>query len=661
MAAKVEFPIRRKLLLLLAGIVGGATALYLALAIQLFKDDKALLITELNSQSVKTLALEIDATLRRYQDTLSALVEVDPKLERVGAILKRDPTLLVVEFRDAGGVLMGTWASISADWVAKLRTAAPETRGVQNASAPELGPVGHWRFELASGKQARVWFSLADLNRRVSQPGVVKMMVIDSQGQLLAASQGEARVTVRERIQGHPLVQEAAESTLKSMTRRFEWQGTQWVGGFTHAGASGAVVLAQVEEKEAGRAALKLAERSLLIALLVLTISLFASRQLAKTLSDPLDALVGVTEQLSKGNWEGSVHVRTRDEIGLLAGAFNSMVGDLRTQRTQLQGQNTELELKVKERTEALESDKKKLAEMQETLVRTTRLSSLGELAGAAAHEVLNPINNMNIRVQKIQKNLTDLEKPDTELLGNIINAWDAAFKKGGWDALQAELTRISEKDNRPMIHEDLENLVGIARDSVRRLQERADDLDFLAREMIRITRIVNNMRALSRVGGERKPQDIHMAIDATWVAQRDVFERKRVQLVRDYSAEPRAEFQVVADPDELVQVFSNLARNALQAVVDAQRRSGEVRISTRRTVSRVEIRISDNGTGVKSENVGKLFEPNFTTKSLEEGTGLGLSISRRIVRAFGGDIELEETSAGQGTTFLVWFPRVTR
>jgi signal transduction histidine kinase len=68
-------------------------------------------------------------------------------------------------------------------------------------------------------------------------------------------------------------------------------------------------------------------------------------------------------------------------------------------------------------------------------------------------------------------------------------------------------------------------------------------------------------------------------------------------------------------------------------------------------------VRITDNGSGIAKENISKVFEPTFTTKSIDEGTGLGLSISRRLVRAFNGDLEVEKTETGVGTTFLIWFP----
>jgi signal transduction histidine kinase len=363
------------------------------------------------------------------------------------------------------------------------------------------------------------------------------------------------------------------------------------------------------------------------------------------------------TDKLSRWEFGQLIHVKTRDEVASLARAFNAMASDLQNQRKQIEAQHSELERKVQERTQALEQQKKRASEAQDALLRTTRLASLGELAGAAAHEVLNPVNNMNIRIERISQQIETIDKNDLALFEEITSSWRDAFNRGGWDGFQKELIQLSQDQAKTLGQEDLENLSAIAGDLVKRTLERSEDMKFLSKEIVRITRIINNMRALSRVGGERRPLDIHAPLDETAIALTDVLQKRNITLVKDYSADPRDLFLVVGDKDELVQVFSNLIRNGMQAIAGAKRRVGTIRIETKRLGNRVEIRISDNGTGISEENLPKMFEPNFTTKSVEEGTGLGLSISRRLVRAFGGDIELEKTSEGVGTTFLIWFP----
>jgi signal transduction histidine kinase len=69
---------------------------------------------------------------------------------------------------------------------------------------------------------------------------------------------------------------------------------------------------------------------------------------------------------------------------------------------------------------------------------------------------------------------------------------------------------------------------------------------------------------------------------------------------------------------------------------------------------------VTDNGQGIKPENLTKLFEPFFTTKPVGKGTGLGLSISYSLVRKHQGDIQVK-SKVGQGTTFTVRLPAIVK
>jgi two-component system NtrC family sensor kinase len=114
----------------------------------------------------------------------------------------------------------------------------------------------------------------------------------------------------------------------------------------------------------------------------------------------------------------------------------------------------------------------------------------------------------------------------------------------------------------------------------------------------------------------------------------------------------------VLADEARLVQVFVNLLVNAAQAV----RRDvpGWVEVCSRVTESGdVEVRVTDNGSGIADDALDKIFEPFYTTKPSGFGTGLGLWVSRGIVASFGGHIEVE-SELGRGTTFRVLLPAMS-
>ena len=109
---------------------------------------------------------------------------------------------------------------------------------------------------------------------------------------------------------------------------------------------------------------------------------------------------------------------------------------------------------------------------------------------------------------------------------------------------------------------------------------------------------------------------------------------------------------EVLANPDELLQVFVNLMTNAIQAM-DGR---GTLTLSAWRQDGLAKISISDTGPGIPKENLEKIFEAFFTTKPPGKGTGLGLHNVREIVKRYGGNLTVE-SQVGTGTTFTIEFP----
>jgi two-component system NtrC family sensor kinase len=110
----------------------------------------------------------------------------------------------------------------------------------------------------------------------------------------------------------------------------------------------------------------------------------------------------------------------------------------------------------------------------------------------------------------------------------------------------------------------------------------------------------------------------------------------------------------VTADPAQLQQVILNLINNAFDAV-EARHgaEGGEVAIEVNRRDETVEISVRDNGTGISSVDLDKIFTPFFTTKPVGKGTGLGLSVCFGIVESMGGTIRVSSRE-NSGTTFTV-------
>jgi len=681
MASKVKYPIRLKLIGFMVVVTVVSTVTYLALAYSLFYEDKKSLVMELNASSVKTLAAEVEATLDKYIDKLKLLTQGHQNAEWTKSVFEAEPDLISYElYRQSSE--NGEWkvssSTRNADYlkmygldpagVDRLRELVPvpfaraiaQGAVIRNSTVPGGAPILTLAVQVNIAGDHAPFVAVIDLRldhllKRVAREGIATLYIVDEEGRVVAHPDMDV-VQARSQLGEIELVREAVDSRAGMKTKSFEYKGAKYLGAYAGVGIGGASVISQVAESEAFRAMRRLIEKSLLFATLIITISIILSRAISRNLVAPIEKLLRATARMARWEFVEPINVKTRDEISLLARAFNAMAMDLQRQHKELKSSNEELERKVRERTALLEEEKRRASESQDSLLRTTQLASLGELAGSAAHEVLNPINNINLKIEKLRTQDHADRLEDLTLSQEILASWDAAYRNGGLDKLKAELEKKSE-DDRPLAEEDLENLISITADELKRLQEQKETFEFITKEISRVTRIVNNMRSLSRVGGERRAVDIHQALDDTISALTDFAAEKKVELIKEYSGDSRDQYLVTADTDELVQVFSNVIRNAAYAVISAGRRAGSIRIRTERAGDRVLVRIVDNGTGIAEEHLGRIFEPDFTTKSLEDGTGLGLSISRRIARAFGGDIEVEATRKDEGTTFLIWFP----
>jgi signal transduction histidine kinase len=176
---------------------------------------------------------------------------------------------------------------------------------------------------------------------------------------------------------------------------------------------------------------------------------------------------------------------------------------------------------------------------------------------------------------------------------------------------------------------------------------------------------IVKNMLLHSREGsGEHRPVDINTVVEESLnLAYHGARAEKsgfNITLRRDL--DPQAG-TIDLYPQEITRVFLNLISNGFYAATKRKEAGEEgfeptLSATTRNLGNKVEVRIRDNGSGIPSEVMEKMFNPFFTTKPAGEGTGLGLSMSHDIVvKQHGGNIEVE-TEPGAFTEFVITLPR---
>ena len=109
----------------------------------------------------------------------------------------------------------------------------------------------------------------------------------------------------------------------------------------------------------------------------------------------------------------------------------------------------------------------------------------------------------------------------------------------------------------------------------------------------------------------------------------------------------------VLADADQMQQVFFNLIRNAAQAIKE----KGAVTITAKDEADKVKVEVADTGCGIPEDKISKIFEPFYTTKGKTAGSGFGLAVVRELVWRNKGNISVK-SKVGEGTTFTLDFPK---
>ncbi len=171
---------------------------------------------------------------------------------------------------------------------------------------------------------------------------------------------------------------------------------------------------------------------------------------------------------------------------------------------------------------------------------------------------------------------------------------------------------------------------------------------NILVQEVERLNRSISELLDYARPQKlQKNTVDLHALLHKAVSLLTIDAEAAGIEIVTDF---PENLPVIVADEDKLNQVFLNLFLNSIQAMTDG----GTLSVTTAQVEGRVLITVNDTGCGIASENLGRVFDPYFTTKP--EGTGLGMAMSAKIVEEHGGTISFESTE-GQGTTVVVEMP----
>ena len=236
----------------------------------------------------------------------------------------------------------------------------------------------------------------------------------------------------------------------------------------------------------------------------------------------------------------------------------------------------------------------KMIAELESSaakLAKSERESAWREMARQIAHEIKNPLTPMKLSIQYLQRTIDE----------------------GGQN-----VTELAKKVNKTLI-EQIDNLSAIA-------------------------------TAFSTFAQMPKSQNEVIDLNEVLAGIAALFEKEdNVHINLSIYAE---EASVFADKNQMISVFNNLIKNAIQSVDEGT--SAEINIEIKEKEGNIKVVVTDNGSGIPPESYDKVFVPNFTTKS--SGTGLGLAICKQIIENAHGDIWFV-SEVGKGTSFYVSLP----
>ena len=250
----------------------------------------------------------------------------------------------------------------------------------------------------------------------------------------------------------------------------------------------------------------------------------------------------------------------------------------------------------VRDLTERQETETR-MQELQSELVHVSRLTALGEMASALAHEINQPLAAIS-NYLKGSRMLLAKESPAADRIGDAL------------DRAASEALRAGE--------------------IIRRLREFVSRGE-TERRVESLSKLIEEASALALVGAKQSGVRVSMAFD------------RRVD-------------RVLVDKVQIQQVVLNLIRNAIDSMAASERR--EMQVAVRQgTDGQALVSVSDSGPGMTSETLERLFQPFFTTKA--SGMGVGLSISRTIVEAHGGHLRARNRDQG-GAIFEFSLPVVT-
>ena len=409
---------------------------------------------------------------------------------------------------------------------------------------------------------------------------------------------------------------------------------------------------------------------------------------LSRGITKPLNQLINGARLLANGDTLSRISVSAKDELGELADTFNIMSNELEIRKSSLLSTLEELQ---RSRLEILDERnfKESILESISSAIVTFSPNGILTSINRTGHHFLGSDIIVDMHYRDVFKGWEGMEQLTEKTLanqsgygrqalyfdrGNGMTNFDVGFFPIGRDAelgltvtmrnetekekLREEMMRLDRlaslgKLSAGIAHEVRNPLTGISLlldDLHDNAALAADDRNMIKKALAEIERVERLINALLKYSSPTRADfrigDLNVVANDTALLMRRQCEKQRVSVQIDTGDLPLFRF----DPEKIKQAFLNITRNALDAMQDG----GSIHIVTKADTDHVTVTISDNGPGIREEDLPLIFEPFFTRKGA--GTGLGLSITQRIIEEHHGEIRVH-SSAGAGTSFIIKLP----
>lgn len=280
----------------------------------------------------------------------------------------------------------------------------------------------------------------------------------------------------------------------------------------------------------------------------------------------------------------------------------------------------------------------RQLDELHRKLVETSRQAGMAEIATGVLHNVGNVLNSVNVSATVLadsvrQTKATSLKRVADLLAANKSDLQGFFAPSGKGQMLPGYLSTLSEQ---------------IAAEQEIRLSE----LGQLTKNISHIKDIVAMQQSYAKVNGVLENYAPRMLLDEA--LQLSSAENKRTGIVLEFEC-PDEIPDVFADRHKVMQILVNLLTNARQAMLDQPEDERLIFISVARAADRVRISIRDNGCGISTENLTRVFNHGFTTK--KDGHGFGLHSAANAATEMSGSLFAESEGPGYGATFHLELP----